>query len=247
MRRQALLIVRYYGHQESCLGLATIESLLKAIVVVDKWNYANVHPTYLIDFDVNKIEFTRQLQSDSIWMSARDDYIYDFDERILRKSGLASDESFSIELARNNRYHIIHLYDSSYTQEQFDKIFPPPRKAISKAMRQLVYDKCEGHCSYCGKPLAMEEMQVDHIKSHYYHLGTDDIGNYLPSCALCNRSKSAMDLEHFRKYIEEDAPRIHFKKNRKWYADADKIVDAYGLQPKDNKVVFFFEKKGIKI
>ena len=69
----------------------------------------------------------------------------------------------------------------------------------------------------------------------------------IQSLWCCKYGNGEKDLERFRKYIEDDAPRIHFKKNRKWYADADKIVDAYGLQPKDDKVVFFFEKKGIKI
>ena len=37
------------------------------------------------------------------------------------------------------------------------------RKPISKAMRQKVYDKYDGHCAYCGRKIKMREMQVDHI------------------------------------------------------------------------------------
>jgi len=132
------------------------------------------------------------------------------------------------------------------TQILFNERFPLPRRHVPNKTRAAVYAKFGGRCAYCGKPIKIDEMQVDHILSHSKG-GKDELDNFLPSCPLCNRSKGAMDLELFRKYIEDDAPRIHFKKNRKWYADADKIVDAYGLQPKDNKVVFFFEKKGIKI
>lgn len=35
--------------------------------------------------------------------------------------------------------------------------------SISKKVRQLVYDKCGGHCAYCGKEIAYKDMQVDHI------------------------------------------------------------------------------------
>lgn len=104
-----------------------------------------------------------------------------------------------------------------------------------------VYAKTGGHCAYCGRPITIKEMQVDHLKS-FTMGGASDESNYLPACPLCNRCKSAMDLEHFRKYIESDAPRIHFKKNRKWYADADRIVDAYHLKPGENEVIFYFEK-----
>lgn len=85
-------------------------------------------------------------------------------------------------------------------------------------------------------------MQADHVASHMWNRGTDDLSNLLPACPLCNRCKNTMTVDEFRKWIEEDAPRIHFAKNRKWYADADRIVDAYGLKPSGNKVVFCFEK-----
>lgn len=41
------------------------------------------------------------------------------------------------------------------------------RKAIPKQVRQQVYDKCNGHCAYCGCKLDIKDMQVDHIESVY--------------------------------------------------------------------------------
>lgn len=43
------------------------------------------------------------------------------------------------------------------------------RKAISKAMRQQVYDSLNGHCGYCGCKITIKEMQVDHIEAVYLH------------------------------------------------------------------------------
>lgn len=34
------------------------------------------------------------------------------------------------------------------------------RKAISKAMRQQVYDSLNGHCGYCGCKITIKEMQI---------------------------------------------------------------------------------------
>ena len=113
-------------------------------------------------------------------------------------------------------------------------------------MRQQVYDKYSGHCAYCGRKIDIKDMQVDHFISHMNNKGIDDISNYMPSCKLCNLAKTSYTLEQFRTYIEEDAPRIHFKNGRKVHdegAIADRMIKVYNLLPKDNKVVFYFEKR----
>lgn len=61
-----------------------------------------------------------------------------------------------------------------------------------------------------------------------------------------------MDKEKLRSELErrlaEMKPRLKPTDRVRWlwgYADADKIVDAYGLQPKDDKVVFSALHSGI--
>ena len=65
------------------------------------------------------------------------------------------------------------------------------RKAISKAMRQQVYDSLNGHCGYCGCKITIKEMQVDHIEAVYLHEKElkagkvpeiNSIENYMPAC-----------------------------------------------------------------
>ena len=34
---------------------------------------------------------------------------------------------------------------------------------ISKKTREIVYNKYNGHCAYCGCEIEMKDMQVDHI------------------------------------------------------------------------------------
>ena len=77
------------------------------------------------------------------------------------------------------------------------------RKPIPKRIRELVYNKCNGHCGYCGCELEYKDMQVDHIESVYaaeiYKKEVDDtIDNYMPSCRMCNYYKHSSTIEEFR-------------------------------------------------
>ena len=89
-----------------------------------------------------------------------------------------------------------------------------------KINRQEVYDKCGGHCAYCGEEITIKQMQVDHIEPHWHTLteqqamrvkivkGSHDIDNLNPSCARCNKWKSTYDLETFRKVIQKSIMRL---------------------------------------
>jgi hypothetical protein len=77
--------------------------------------------------------------------------------------------------------------------------------------RQLIYQKYNGHCAYCGQPITISEMQVDHLKPLARGVpdrwlreerGTDDIGNLMPSCRMCNFYKGRDSLEIFRRKLQ---------------------------------------------
>ena len=74
------------------------------------------------------------------------------------------------------------------------------RRKLSKAERQRVYEKCSGHCAYCGCELEYKDMQVDHMKPLRTG-GADELSNMLPACRSCNHYKSTLDLEGFRNYL----------------------------------------------
>ena len=44
------------------------------------------------------------------------------------------------------------------------------RKRLSQKERKAVYELCGGHCAYCGKEIAIKEMQVDHYISFEFGL-----------------------------------------------------------------------------
>lgn len=120
--------------------------------------------------------------------------------------------------------------------------------AFSKKIRQQVYDKCNGHCAYCGREIDYKDMQVDHvmpmlrgfpdwqIKLGGYHRGTDDIDNLLPACRMCNFRKGTLELEDFRREIERQAEGV-------CKTFQGRMSLAYGLiQRIDKPIIFYFEK-----
>ena len=37
------------------------------------------------------------------------------------------------------------------------------RERFNHKTRENVYEKCNGHCAYCGVEISMSEMQIDHV------------------------------------------------------------------------------------
>lgn len=83
----------------------------------------------------------------------------------------------------------------------------PKRRKLFKEERIKVYEKCQGHCAYCGCTLEYKDMQVDHVKP-VYRGGEDDISNMLPACRSCNHYKSTLKPEEFKKYLSEIPERL---------------------------------------
>jgi 5-methylcytosine-specific restriction endonuclease McrA len=118
-----------------------------------------------------------------------------------------------------------------------------------KINRQEVYDKCGGHCAYCGKDIILKQMQVDHkepifrnhtekqLEGYKRERGTHDMDNLLPSCARCNRWKSTYTIEQFRKEIQLQIERLKtYNNNYKRAKDYDLI------QETNSSVIFYYER-----
>lgn len=120
---------------------------------------------------------------------------------------------------------------------------------FSKKVRQIVYDKCGGHCAYCGVEITIKQMQIDHIEPFWHTLseqdamrskikkGSHEIDNLNPTCARCNKWKSSLRLEQFRKIIETSLDRM--ERDTPNY----RLARDYNLLTVTKKpVVFYFEK-----
>lgn len=110
------------------------------------------------------------------------------------------------------------------------------RKTLNKNQRMEVYNKCNGHCAYCGCELEYKDMQVDHVKA-FRHGGEDNIDNYLPACRSCNHYKRANGLEGFREMMTT----IHERISNDYITKVGLRYGIVKLTPWDG--IFYFEKE----
>jgi hypothetical protein len=89
------------------------------------------------------------------------------------------------------------------------------RKKVAKHL----FGKYGNKCFYCDKKISSKQLQIDHFEP-LWGGGGNSMGNYRPSCSLCNRIKSNYrcfelveilgekirqsigDTNHYRKMIE---------------------------------------------
>jgi 5-methylcytosine-specific restriction endonuclease McrA len=124
-----------------------------------------------------------------------------------------------------------------------------------KERRQIIFNKYNGRCAYCGCELE-KGWHVDELypvkrnftwnkdKTKYIQDGTCkhperfNIDNQMPACASCNINKHSMSLEDFRLLIQG------FIKHLNVLNTQYKIAKRYGLVKEDiHPIEFYFEIK----
>ncbi len=73
-----------------------------------------------------------------------------------------------------------------------------------RTKREEVYLKAGGRCAVCGRPLALNEMTIDHTKAQSsFGKGEvrNDIGNLACFCRECNAAKADMTPKEFRRFV----------------------------------------------
>lgn len=102
--------------------------------------------------------------------------------------------------------------------------------------RQLVFEKTNGKCWYCGCDIDFNYFHIDHMMpKKMLKQDINNISNLFPCCADCNLSKGDMTLEEFRNKIENIFDKRHFGRIIKKY---------YNIKP--TKIIFYFEKENQK-
>lgn len=122
-------------------------------------------------------------------------------------------------------------------------------------IRQIVYNKYNGKCAYCGSELPAK-WHIDHIEpvvrnSKYDSKnlryvadgtcrgqGSDVLSNYNPACPSCNIQKNSFTIEQFRQNI------MGFLNSLNQYSTQYKFAKRYGLiRELETDVIFYFEKQ----
>lgn len=124
-----------------------------------------------------------------------------------------------------------------------------------KEHRELVYKKYLGRCAYCSESIKYSEMQIDHVipqssfishvknkfrvlefLKHLSEFDVDHFDNLMPACRVCNKWKSAFDLELFRQEVFEQVKRLND------YSSNYRMAKKYNLVQENIKPIkFYFE------
>lgn len=124
---------------------------------------------------------------------------------------------------------------------------------MKKTDRELIFNKYDGKCAYCGCELT-KGWHADHIepivrdfiynknKQRFETNGifrnpeNENLQNYNPSCPSCNIQKNSYTLEQFRENIKQ------FVNSLNQYSTQYKFAKKYGLVSEtDIEVKFHFE------
>ena len=116
--------------------------------------------------------------------------------------------------------------------------------ALNKKQREIVWQKSDGYCWYCGDTLPEKGWHADHFEPIYRQGGelwkpeNDVIENIVPACAPCNLFKSVFSVEEFRREIKLQV--IRARKTSVNFRTAER----FGMIKEDIKpVVFWYEYK----
>jgi hypothetical protein len=82
--------------------------------------------------------------------------------------------------------------------------------AVSKSVREKVYQKFNGCCAYCGKAMEYKQMQIDHYypqcKERFYlrrfKIDVHAFDNLMPACRRCNHYKRAATPKQFKELMK---------------------------------------------
>ena len=122
-------------------------------------------------------------------------------------------------------------------------------KQLKKEKRQLIHQKYNGRCAYCGDKLEYSKMHVDHIIPLYRRWtnlelekygkvkGSGKIDNLMPSCQTCNLSKSTFTLDVWKEQICLKINRLRRD------SSSFRLIEKFNLiKVKNSDIIFYFEK-----
>lgn len=105
--------------------------------------------------------------------------------------------------------------------------------------RTSLHAAMDGRCGYCGRPITLKEMQVDHMQPREYG-GTDDDSNLICACRQCNNFKNTFSIEVFRAEVAKQTERA------RQYSVNFRTAERFGLVSAVSKsVVFYFELRSL--
>ena len=76
------------------------------------------------------------------------------------------------------------------------------RRKFTTYEKETVYERYNGHCAICGRPVSPKRMTISH-KTPLSKGGTNGMDNLLLSCWSCSQAKQNLSMEEFYQKIGE--------------------------------------------
>lgn len=120
--------------------------------------------------------------------------------------------------------------------------------ALSKKLREQIYQKFGGRCAYCGRAIEYAGMQVDHYypqcKATFYarrfKIDVHAETNLMPTCRRCNHYKRARTPRQFKDLMRT----LHERLEAIYILKVAVDFGIATLQPFDGR--FYFEKRAVE-
>ncbi|KAI4442179.1 HNH endonuclease [Schaedlerella arabinosiphila] len=93
------------------------------------------------------------------------------------------------------------------------------RRKFTAYEKETVYERYNGHCAICGRPVSPKRMTISH-KTPLSKGGTNGMDNLLLSCWSCSQAKQNLSMEEFYQKIGE-----------LFFYNADEIAKHSGIEP----------------
>lgn len=76
------------------------------------------------------------------------------------------------------------------------------RRKFTAYEKETVYERYNGHCAICGRPVSKKKMTISH-RTPLSKGGTNGMDNLLLSCWSCSQAKQNLSMEEFYQKIGE--------------------------------------------
>lgn len=93
------------------------------------------------------------------------------------------------------------------------------RRKFTAYEKDAVYERHNGHCAICGRPVSRKGMTISH-RTPLSKGGTNGMDNLLLSCWSCSQAKQNLSMEEFFQKIGE-----------LFFYNADEIAKYSGAEP----------------